>query len=464
MRGAAPEHRHGLACAALFVLALLPLGTFVLVWIDVSSATASAAAPGVIGALRHDDSPAGLLPRAMPWLLAGWGIGVGLLATRSIVGWARLGRLVRRATALDTTWQRRFESLKQRVDVGGRVRILATASLAAPIVAGCWRPAVLLPLSVFTGLSASHLEALILHELVHIKRGDLWIHRLQLILETLFFYHPATWWISRALHAEREFRCDATVVALTGDRLGYARALTGLESLRGALPYPALASTGGFLMSRIRSIVNPTPSSTRSPLFTTVCSLGAIGLVVALVATTGAIGEATHSHTPAWMPESVSRWSAEFETAAKRHGVDPALLSIVTLVESRGNPDAVSSWGARGLMQIMPATAEKIAAARGIGDFDVQTLADPATNIDFGAWYLAEQVAAFGDGSLSEETVGRAAAAYNGGPKRLRQHLDDGRPLSEESEKYSRLVSDLWNDRERSDSEALARWMTRRGS
>ena len=112
-------------------------------------------------------------------------------------------------------------------------------------------------------------------------------------------------------------------------------------------------------------------------------------------------------------------------------------------------------------MQIMPATAEKIAAARGIPDFDVQSLRDPATNIDFGAWYLAEQIADFGDGSLSEKTVGHAAAAYNGGPKRLRQHLDNGRPLSEESEKYSRLVSELWRDRARSDSETLTRWMGR---
>lgn len=130
----------------------------------------------------------------------------------------------------------------------------------------------------------------------------------------------------------------------------------------------------------------------------------------------------------------------------------PALLSIVTLVESRGNPDAISSWGAVGLMQIMPPTAEKIAAARGIDDFDVEKLVDPATNIDLGAWYLAKQIADFGDGSLSQETVARAAAAYNGGPKQLRAHLEQGLPLSEESANYSRLVRQLWLDRGRADS------------
>jgi soluble lytic murein transglycosylase-like protein len=176
--------------------------------------------------------------------------------------------------------------------------------------------------------------------------------------------------------------------------------------------------------------------------------------VIALVATTGVLADSVRGKTPLWMPESVGQWAPLFEEAAERHGVDPALLSIVTLVESRGNPEAVSSWGAVGLMQIMPRTAEKIAQTRGITTFD---LADPATNIDLGAWYLARQIEAFGDGRLSDATIKLAATAYNGGPKRLRRHLDQGAELSDESVHYSDLVRALWRDREKARSEAFNR-------
>ena len=124
----------------------------------------------------------------------------------------------------------------------------------------------------------------------------------------------------------------------------------------------------------------------------------------------------------------------------------------MTLLESNGNPDATSSMGALGLMQILPATAESIAKERGIANFHVDDLRDPAVNIDFGAWYLAAQIATFGDGELSDRTVELAAAAYNGGPALLRKHLDHGLPLTEESRRYSGLVTALWKDREQSRS------------
>jgi soluble lytic murein transglycosylase-like protein len=160
---------------------------------------------------------------------------------------------------------------------------------------------------------------------------------------------------------------------------------------------------------------------------------------------------------PAWVPEQIARWAPQFEEAAELHGVDPALLSIMTLVESNGNPDATSSLGAVGLMQILPATAESIARKRGIANFHLDDLRDPAINIDFGAWYLADQIATFGDGELSNRTVELAAAAYNGGPALLREHLDRGLPLTEESRRYSGLVAALWKEREQSRSVAYER-------
>lgn len=214
-------------------------------------------------------------------------------------------------------------------------------------------------------------------------------------------------------------------------------------------------------MSRIRSIVEPSPIARTSRIATTAWSMLALGLCVALLATTSVIGDATHDFSPRWMPESVERWNDELQQAARRHNVDPALLSIVTLLESRGNPQAVSARGAVGLMQIMPETARKIAEARGIRNFDVAELRDPATNLDFGAWFLSRQLATFGDGELTDESVRQAAAAYNGGPYRLRRHLEHGEPLSAETERYSGLVFELWSERGDDESETLMRLFNR---
>ena len=155
------------------------------------------------------------------------------------------------------------------------------------------------------------------------------------------------------------------------------------------------------------------------------------------------------------MPASVSQWAPMFEDAAERHGVDPALLSIMALIESRGNPEAVSSSGAVGVMQIMPKTAEAIARARGLKIFDLDQLRDPATNIDMAAWFLAKQIATFGDGRMSDATIALAAAAHNGGPSRMRKHLAEGTSLSRESIRYSDLVGALWRDRESAQSEVF---------
>jgi len=460
VRESSAESRYRLACAALFTLAALPLCTFGLIW-------GGGRAPEVGAPLMATLMSEGLAAKggsqswiatALPWVLASWGCGVGLLATRASFGWMQLRRLVRHRTEeLSSDWRQRTAALCARMGIRERVRLITTTELSSPIVTGCWRPVVLVPLSVFSGLPTEQIESLILHELQHIKRHDLWVHRLQLVLETLFFYHPATWWISRVVHDEREFCCDAAVVEMTGNRMAYARALSHVAGVRALNPQPSLSSTGGPLMSRIRSIVQPSPSARPSRLATTAWSMAAVGLLVALIATTSAIGDATHDFSPQWMPESVERWNDELQRAARAHDIDPALLSIMTLLESRGKPQVVSSRGAMGLMQIMPATALKIAEVRGIKNFDVEALRDPATNLDFGAWYLARQLTNFGDGKLSEVSVERAAAAYNGGPKRLRRHLEHGEPLSEETQRYSGLVRKLWNERSHKNSETLAR-------
>jgi soluble lytic murein transglycosylase-like protein len=126
---------------------------------------------------------------------------------------------------------------------------------------------------------------------------------------------------------------------------------------------------------------------------------------------------------PRWLPDSVSRFRRAIEAAASAHGVDPVLVSLVVLIESRGNPDAVSPGGAVGLMQVMPGTAAAIAAERGLAAPTPAQMHEPGYNLDFGAYYLAKLLASFA-GKPPAEQVRLAAIGYNGGPRILRAHLE----------------------------------------
>src|SRR4030095_1390777 len=98
------------------------------------------------------------------------------------------------------------------------------ALAAVPPLVGWLRPGILLPASVVIGLPAAHLDAVLAHELAHVRRHDYLVIALQAIVETLLFYHPAVWWCSRQMRIEREHCCDELAVQACGDRVAYATA------------------------------------------------------------------------------------------------------------------------------------------------------------------------------------------------------------------------------------------------
>lgn len=163
-----------------------------------------------------------------------------------------------------------------------------------------------------------------------------------------------------------------------------------------------------------------------------------------------------HRTSAPWLPPSVTRFAPIIDAASLRHGVDANLIAIVILVESGGDPAAKSPAGARGLMQLMPETAAEIAAKRGI-THDPGRLFDPAYNIDLGAHYLAAQVRRFYTG-YPEATVSYAAGAYNGGPGRMRRHLEAGEPLPRETRRYREWVEGMWRERFHPRSSTYAAW------
>ncbi|MGE5816156.1 MAG: M56 family metallopeptidase, partial [Acidobacteriota bacterium] len=198
----------------------------------------------------------GRMDRFLPYATLIWAIGVVVLAIRAVGGWAVAQRLRRHGIACPTVqWQARFDRLLPRLRIGKRVTLLQSQLVDVPTVIGWLKPVVLAPASAFAGLAPQQLEAILVHELAHIRRQDYLANLVQTVVETLLFYHPAAWWLSRVARAEREHCCDDVAVAMVGNRVEYARALADLEVVRRAVPSFTLGADGGSLLHRVSRVL-----------------------------------------------------------------------------------------------------------------------------------------------------------------------------------------------------------------
>ena len=284
LRGGRPNARYALGCLALAIM--------VVAWAATAWRTAAqlipdtAVAPGRAPAVAlgpagpFDYSPAirsitqaeldeghvSWARRLDTWsiqLVPLWLVGVFGLSCRMALSWWLVQRMRRAAhTAVASFVVDRVRALAARLGVARPVRVVQSAAVQVPAVVGWLRPVILLPVSALAGLSAPQLDAILAHELAHVRRHDFAVNLLQTAAEILLFYHPACWWISRRVRAERELCCDDVAVSLCGDRLLYATALAELESLR-AEPTLALAATDGPLLQRVRRLLAPSPDGPR---------------------------------------------------------------------------------------------------------------------------------------------------------------------------------------------------------
>lgn len=201
--------------------------------------------------------------QSLPTVVAVWLMGVIFLSGRLLLSWLRARSLVNHgSTEASIEWQRVAARISHALGLTRAVRILESAAVEVPSVLGSFRPVILLPASTLTGLTPAQLEMVLAHELAHIRRHDFLINLMQAFVETLMFYHPAVWWMSRRVRIERENCCDDLAVAVCGDALQYAKALTRLEELRADAFTIAVAANGGSLLDRIRRIAGGRPEST----------------------------------------------------------------------------------------------------------------------------------------------------------------------------------------------------------
>jgi beta-lactamase regulating signal transducer with metallopeptidase domain len=270
-KNASASARHVSACVTLILMAAAPLLTF---WFYSQSFNA-------LGPLSLTGKYAGpIFPLRMPvrplieWVATGWIFGVGLLLLLRLGGLLLLEWTLRyeRRPLED----RRLLVLVHRLGIRRTVRFVRSLSVTAPATVGFLRPIVLIPAAALSGLNPHYLDALLIHELAHIRRQDFVVNILQTILETLFFFHPAVWWVSNVVRAEREHCCDDLAVELCGDQDVYAHALVAMQDLRNQLPMYALGATGGRFSMRIDRVLAPqlprTPRTVSTAVVAALCS------------------------------------------------------------------------------------------------------------------------------------------------------------------------------------------------
>ncbi len=225
-------------------------------------AAVSASYPGAYADFTTVAKPSDVEPQAaffpepdFRWIAWLWLAGVCVFALRIAFGVLALEHLRRRSLgALPVALVARFGALGARLGIRREVRFCECRLVSVPAVIGLFRPIVLVPMRALTGLSAEQLEAVIAHELGHIKRLDVIANFFQVIAETLFFFHPAVWWLNKRIRADREDCCDDIAVNATGGSVGYARALATMAGWRDT-PTLALAATGSPVASRVARLL-----------------------------------------------------------------------------------------------------------------------------------------------------------------------------------------------------------------
>ncbi|WP_373990561.1 M56 family metallopeptidase [Duganella sp. BuS-21] len=272
LRKARPQTRYAVACGGLLLCAVLPLSGILLQLaesrtvagpiINVFSVGDGATWTSVLTESRTENTRLtalrDLLRRQLPWIVGLWLLGAALMALRLAIGlkWVADHTRVDEYTS-NPYWQRRLSELARRFGIDTHVRLGVADKLDSPITAGCWKPIVLVPAALVTGMPADLLEALLAHELAHIKRNDYLVNLIQSAIEIVLFYHPSVWAISRRIRIEREQIADDLAVGMLGQPQKLAQALSQLDRFQFDTTQLAHAAHGGNLMSRIKRLLRP---------------------------------------------------------------------------------------------------------------------------------------------------------------------------------------------------------------
>ena len=304
LRDARPQQRYLAACAGLLLCALWPALQFLLRLDGAMNVHDAYPAHSPTGG----GSPARAIEPYMYWIVAAWSTGSVALALRTALGLVWIGRAARDG-GRDAHWQARLTHLARAMGVTRTVRLRIVDRLASPVTALWWRPVVLMPAALLSGMPPDLLEALLAHEIAHIRRHDYLVNLVQNAIETVLFFHPAVWWLSHRIRRERELIADAIAAQHAGGNRRLAQALSELEKRQFTHPEPALAATGGDTMDRITRLLRPT--ARRTGPATIAAALPALALAGACLA------GLAHANADTAVDKPEHRAVVDFNTCAK---------------------------------------------------------------------------------------------------------------------------------------------------
>jgi beta-lactamase regulating signal transducer with metallopeptidase domain len=194
----------------------------------------------------------------IPMMLTIWLGGVAILMLRLLISMGWVNHL-RNDSIPKAELQITLDHIIQRLKLSVKATTSESRHIQSPVTIGHLKPLVLFPIGIINQLTPYEVEAILTHELAHIVRRDYLSNLIQSFIETLFYYHPVTWWISRMVRTERENRADDLAVSWCGDHLGYAKALLTIQEMKiHAAPKLAVgfASGKGAMLARIQRILH----------------------------------------------------------------------------------------------------------------------------------------------------------------------------------------------------------------
>ncbi|TFW33111.1 M56 family metallopeptidase [Massilia horti] len=318
LRNARPHARYLLACSALLLCLVWPA---IDLWVRLAETNsmggAMTGAPAITyGPAVNTANLVGYFANKLGLIVALWAACALALALRMALGLLWIGRMAGR-NANDRHWQARIDQMAARFGITRDVRLRVVDGLASPITAGWWRPVVLVPAALVSGMPPELLEALLAHELAHVRRFDYLVNLGQNVVETLLFYHPAVWWISNRIRTEREQIADDLAARMLGEPRRLALALSELERLQFSTHHLAQAANGGDLMSRIKRLVRPQTQALKWKAALPVVGLAALCIGLSACATaeketqatlpdTGAVAKFSSCAKPVWPQEDLA--------------------------------------------------------------------------------------------------------------------------------------------------------------
>jgi bla regulator protein BlaR1 len=277
------------------------------------------------------------LQSTIPYIVSVYLLGIFILSFRLLFNLYFVRRIKRFGVAIaDLELQERFENLKSRILPGNcKVQLIESALVKIPVVIGYLKPLVIVPIGILTLIPYNQLEAILAHELAHIKRHDFLINILQSVVEILFFYHPVIYLISNRMRSERENCCDDFALDYCSNTQ-YAKALANMENLRLRNPFPAVAfvKQKENLLKRIQRILKQEKMKTKMTerLFAALIILG--GFITILLTGSASLNNLSEHPKKLEFKESRVIINSQInEAALPSQAVDTSIIIEKNLIE-----------------------------------------------------------------------------------------------------------------------------------